>query len=98
MKNKEIQELEKEIEEQTKNLIGWEGKIVIKIKGTKFNVLENHSKFVEITKLDRNKVKFQVHKSYQEKIKKLKEIIGKNALKRNWDYTKAIDKIMGGEE
>ena len=73
MKNKEIKELEKEIEEQTKNLIGWEGKIVIKIKGIKFNVLENHSKFVEITKLDRNKVKLQVHKSYQEKIKKLKE-------------------------
>ncbi|MBU0959457.1 MAG: hypothetical protein KKB31_05925, partial [Nanoarchaeota archaeon] len=75
-------------------------------KGIKFNVLENHSKFVEITKLDRNKVKLQVHKSYQEKIKKLKDFCDgllkeiKHPAPRLaiLNIKERIDKIMRGKE
>ena len=66
-------EVEKEIERLTKELIGWEGKIVIEIKGTKFNVLENHNKFVEITNLDRLKAKLSILTEYDKSIKEMIE-------------------------
>ncbi|MFW6129982.1 MAG: hypothetical protein ACOC56_02285 [Atribacterota bacterium] len=86
-KTKTEEELERKIEEQTKNLINWEGKIIIEIKGKKFNVIENHDKFVEITILDRNKAKLSGYKlakeEFNKKIKQIKEILCQRPIKNN---------------
>jgi len=97
MKTKE--QLEEEIERLTKKLIGWEGNIIIEIKGEKFNVIENHNKFVEITNLDRNKAKLQQHnedlkmfgEEQKRKVEKLKRFVnGRNGEDENGESKECI--------
>ena len=88
MKNDKIEELKKKFEKEGLNLD--EIKELMSLYEKEINDLKEMEKiYIEISE---EFLEFKEQTS--KKVEELKKIIGKNALKRDWDYIKEIDEIF----